>query len=129
MDVLRQLSGVALSALVYAPAVVVDYSDELRREDFSERKSYFLTELERTRLTRLLLWEEYCNKYHSPYRYTRFCDLLKEVLQPTKATMHLIHTPAEMVMVDFAVDKMYYVNKATGEVISCPVLVCVLPFS
>ena len=45
MDVLRQLSGVALSALVYAPAVVVDYSDELRRVEFSESKSYFLIEL------------------------------------------------------------------------------------
>jgi hypothetical protein len=43
--------------------------------------------------------------------------------------MHLIHTPAEMVMVDFAVDKMCYVNKATCEVISWTFLVCVLPFN
>lgn len=129
MEALRQLSDAALSAVVYAPPKPIDYSDDIRRLDFIARTPYFLTELKRTGVTRLLLWEEYRKEYDSPYRYTRFCDLLKEAIQPTKATMHLVHTPAEMVMVDFAGDKMSYVNKATGEVISCPVLVCVLPFS
>jgi transposase len=129
MEVLRKLSDAALSAIVYDPAIVVDYSDDLRRLDFNARTPYFLTELNRTGVTRLLLWDEYRKEYYRPYRYTRFCDLLKEAIQPTKATMHLVHTPGEMVMVDFAGDKMSYVNKTTGEVISCPVLVCVLPFS
>jgi len=100
MEALRQLSDAALSAVVYAPAVVVDYSDDLRRLDFIARIPYFLSELKRTGVTRLLLWEEYRKEYESPYRYTRFCDLLKEAIQPTKATMHLVHTPGEMVMVD-----------------------------
>jgi transposase len=129
IDKLRHFSDADLRAVVYAPAVAVDFSDDLRRLDFITRTPYFLTELKRTGVTRLLLWEEYRKEYESPYRYTRFCDLLKEAIQPTKATMHLVHTPAEMVMVDFAGDKMSYVNKSTGEVISCPVLVCVLPFS
>ncbi len=43
--------------------------------------------------------------------------------------MHLHHAPAAMVMVDFAGDTMNYTDWSTGEVISCPVLVCVLPFS
>jgi transposase len=34
-----------------------------------------------------------------------------------------------MMMVDFAGDKMSYVDRRTGEIIFCPVLVCVLPFS
>jgi transposase len=46
-----------------------------------------------------------------------------------QATMHLVHTPAAMVMVDFAGDKMSYVDRSTGEIILCPVLVCVLPYS
>lgn len=129
MELLRQLSDAALCAVVYEPALAIDYSDDLRRMDFNTRTPYLLTELKRTGVTRLLLWEEYRKQYDSPYRYTRFCDLLKEAIQPTKATMHLVHKPAEMVMVDFAGDKMSYVSKATGEVISCPVLVCVLPFS
>ena len=73
--------------------------------------------------------DRYRKEYASPFGYTRFCDLLKEALEPTKATMYLTHKAAEMVMVDFAGDKMSYVNKATGELITCPVLVCVLPYS
>jgi hypothetical protein len=34
-----------------------------------------------------------------------------------------------MIMVDFAGSMMHYFDKSTGEQISCPVLVCVLPFS
>jgi transposase len=34
-----------------------------------------------------------------------------------------------MVMADFAGDKMSYVDPVTGEMVECPVLVCVLPFS
>jgi len=114
LEALRQLSDTELSAIVYAPPVMIDYSDDERRMDFNTRTPYLLTELKRTGVTRLLLWVEYRKEYASPYRYTRFCDLLKEALQPTKATMHLTHKAAEMVMVDFAGDKMSYDNKATG---------------
>jgi len=128
-DALRQLSDASLSSIVYAPPIVIDYSDDERRMDFNNRIPYFLTELKRTGVTRLLLWEQYRKEYVSPFGYTRFCELLKEALQPTKATMHLTHKAAEMVMVDFAGDKMSYVNKSTGEQIDCPVLICVLPYS
>ena len=43
--------------------------------------------------------------------------------------MHLTHAPGAMMMVDFAGDKMSYIDKSTGEIILCPVLVCVLPYS
>ncbi len=129
LEALRQLSDTELSAIVYAPPIMIDYSDDERRMDFNARTPYLLTELKRTGVTRLLLWEEYRKEYASPYRYTRFCDLLKEAIRPSKATMHLTHNAAEMVMVDFAGDKMSYVNKATGELIACPVLLCVLPYS
>lgn len=126
---LRQLSDADLNTIVYTPPVVIDHSNNERRTDFNARIPYLLTELGRTGVTRLLLWEEYRKEYASPFGYTRFCDLLKEALEPTKATMYLTHKAAEMVMVDFAGDKMSYVNKATGELITCPVLVCVLPYS
>ncbi|MEJ7740445.1 MAG: hypothetical protein WKF97_23755 [Chitinophagaceae bacterium] len=34
-----------------------------------------------------------------------------------------------MMMIDFAGDKITYTDKSTGEVIACPVLVCILPYS
>ena len=126
---LRQLADNDLANIVYAPAPEVVYPDNARRLDFTARIPYFLIELKRTGVTRLLLWEEYRKQYNNPYRYTQFCILLKEASKVTQATMHLVHTPAAMVMVDFAGDKMSYVDHSTGELIFCPVLVCVLPFS
>jgi transposase len=43
--------------------------------------------------------------------------------------MHFTHKPGEQMQVDFAGDKLHYVDGDTGEVIPCEVLVCVLPYS
>jgi hypothetical protein len=43
--------------------------------------------------------------------------------------MHFTHQPAEQMMVDFAGDPLYYVDRTTGELVRCEVLVCVLPYS
>jgi transposase len=126
---LRELSDTDLAAIVYSLPVVVDITENARLYDFTQRIGYFILELKRTGVTRQLLWEEYRKEYENPYRYTQFCILLKQTLQTASATMHLSHAAAEMVMVDFAGDKMSYVNKSTGEIIACPVLIAVLPYS
>lgn len=126
---LRQLSDADLAAIVYTPPAQTDHTGNERRLEFNSRIPYLLNELKRTGVTRLLLWEEYRKECKNPFRYTQFCILLKEAARATQATMHLVHAPAAMVMVDFAGDKMQYVDRATGELITCPVLVCVLPFS
>lgn len=126
---LRQLPDAELAAIVYQPAVLPDFTDNTRRVEFNARLAYFQAELKRTGVTKLLLWQEYKKECPSHYQYTQFCILLKEASRTTQASMHLQHTPAAMVMVDFAGDKMQYVDKATGELINCPVLVAVLPFS
>lgn len=129
LEALRQLSDTDLAAIIYTPTVPVDLTDKPRMLDFITRIPYCLTELKRTGVTRLLLWEEYRKEYSDPYQYTQFCILLKEAAKTTLATMHLVHAPGAMVMVDFAGDKMSYVERSTGELILCPVLICVLPFS
>ena len=129
LEELRYLCDADLATIVYTPPVQMDYSDDARRLDLTTRIPYYLTELKRTGVTRLLLWEEYRKECNDPYRYTQFCILLKEASKTTQATMHLVHAPAAMVMVDFAGDKMSYVDRSTGEIILCPVLVCVLPYS
>lgn len=51
-----------------------------------------------------------------------------EASKPTQATMHLVHTLAVMVMVDFAGDKMSYVDRDTGvfeptnQIVKCKIL-------
>ena len=129
LEQLRAFSDADLAAIVYASSTSAAVSDDARKLYLTNLFPYFLAELKRTGVTRLLLWEEYRKQCEDPYRYTQFCILLKEAAKINNATMHLVHTPAAMVMVDFAGDKMSYVDKASGEIIMCPVLVCVLPFS
>jgi hypothetical protein len=110
LEALRELPDSDLANIVYPPATPPGLSDTARRQDFNCRSAYFLSELKRPGVTRLLLWEEYRKEYTDCYRYTQFCILLKEAGKLIQASMHLIHKPAEMVMVDFAGDKMSYVD-------------------
>jgi transposase len=126
---LRQLPDAELAKIVYPVEGPADFDDNVRRLEFNKQIPYFQAELKRTGVTRLLLWEEYSKEFASHYRYTQFCILLKESSKISQATMHLVHKPGEMVMVDFAGDKMSYIDKSTGEIVDCPVLVAVLPFS
>ena len=128
-ETLRQLTDADLASIVYAAKVASPLTKNARRQELDGRMAYFLSELKRTGVTRLLLWEEYRKESSDPLRYTQFCILLKQASKTTDASMHLVHAPAAMVMVDFAGDKMSYVDRSTGEVILCPVLVAVLPFS
>src|SRR5580693_9381410 len=56
LEELRQLSDNDLANIVYAPTPEVFYPDAAKRLDFTARIPYFLTELKRTGVTRLLLW-------------------------------------------------------------------------
>jgi len=39
--------------------------------------------------------------------------------------MHFDHKPGAVLQIDFAGDNLHYVDKVTGEIKDCPVLVCV----
>jgi transposase len=88
-----------------------------------------LKELKKTGVTMQLLWEEYRAADPQGYGYTQFCRYLGEAKDRMDLRMHLDHKPGDMMMFDFAGEKLYYVNRATGELVACEVLVCVLPYS
>lgn len=125
---LRSMTDAELAKIIYPPADGVEMDESERRKDLNERIPYLLSELKRTGVTRLLLWEEYKQVCAHPLGYTQFCILLKESAE-AKATMHLRHNPGHMIMVDYAGDNMHYIDRSTGELIQCPVLVGVLPYS
>lgn len=102
--------------------------DDPRKTHFILQVPYFITELKRVGVTRYLLWQEYLELYPSGYQYSRFCELLDAEMARHKPAMRLDHNPAELLEVDFAGSKLYYADQH-GEVIECPVLVAVLPFS
>jgi transposase len=104
------------------------YTDK-RFDDFKELLPYFEKELGRKHITRHLLWQEYVMKHPSGYRYTQFCYHLNQQLVARKPTAILTHEAGEKLFVDFAGDRLEYIDIHTGEAILVYVFVACLPFS
>ena len=104
-------------------------SKDDRYETLAPHLAHCLKELNRTGVTRLLLWKEYCQQQTDPYSYQQFCLYLNNHQMIHTAVMHFEHSPGEKAEIDFAGKKLSYVDKHSGEIIECPVLVCVLVFS
>jgi transposase len=127
LNELQKLDDRALSAIAYPS--LEKLAQAPRRSELTTHIPDFLEDLKGTGVTRRLLWEEYKKKFPQGYEYTQFCELLSREQKLNNATMHFEYRPGDLLLVDFAGDMLSYVDKQSGEVISCPVLVCVLPFS
>lgn len=103
--------------------------EDARSVFIDSRKAYYLAELNRTGVTRLLLWQEYIKTDPLGYGYAKFCELLAEQMLPANASFHMTYEPGALMMVDFAGDKISYIDRTTGVLVECPVFVCVLPYS
>jgi transposase len=90
---------------------------------------YFEKELERKHVTRHLLWREYIAKYPDGYRYTQFCYHLGQQTAARKPSAILEHAPGERLFVDFAGDRLEYIDREMGEVVRVNVFVACLPHS
>lgn len=127
LEALQQMDDAGLSAIAYADSKQMQADS--RRGDFKARIPYFIAELKRTGVTKQLLWQEYKKSYTEAYGYSQFCELFAQFKKVTDATMHFSYSPADVMMVDFAGDPLSYIDKSSGELISCPVFVAVLPYS
>ena len=127
LEDLQKLDDANLSTIIYAHAA--SSKTDLRAADFKTRVPRWLSELTRTGVHKLLLWQEYKIAYPEGYEYSQFCELFAAYQKVKNASMHFEHQPGILMMVDFAGSKLSYINKSTGELIECPVFVCVLPFS
>ena len=125
-----QLSEAELEALFATAGSDQKAPASARRADFLRRVPYFKAELKRIGVTRDLLWREYRKEYSEGYSQTQFCELLRRELTICKATLlHPPCEPGELIEIDFAGDPLHYIDRDTGALIPCPVLVGVLPFS
>ena len=104
-------------------------SNTERKLQLLEHFRYAESELAKTGVTRLLLWNEYLLKNPGGYGYSQYCDQFKNYLKHKDVSMHLEYNAADIMMVDFAGKKQYYVDTSTGERIECEVFVGILPFS
>lgn len=100
-----------------------------RFEKFKEKLPYFEKELARPHVTRHLLWREYLSENPEGYRYTQFCYHLLQQSVAHKPSAILTHTAGEKLFVDFAGDKLSYVDRETGEIVHVNVFVACLPYS
>jgi transposase len=90
---------------------------------------YAKQELQKKHVTRQLLYGEYVNKYPESYSYSQFCELLNQSLKKEAYSLFQTYHPGEIMMADFAGDKLFYIDKETGEQIRCEVLVITLGYS
>ncbi len=105
---------------------------ELEAERLRQLTAHFTTagsELSKTGVTRQLLWQEYLAQHPDGYSYSRYCYHLSRYFKNRDLSMHLEYHAADMIMIDFAGKKQYYVDPDTGEQIACEVFVAVMPYS
>jgi transposase len=87
------------------------------------------TELSKTGVTRQLMWREYLAEHPDGYSYSRYCYHLKKYLKNRDLSMHLEYLPGDMIMIDYAGKKLYYMDPLNGEPVKCEVFVAILPYS
>ena len=109
------------------------YSDP-RMADFLAKLPYFKEQLSNPKLhvTRQLLYEEYKAGYSHGYGKSQFYFHLQQNLVAQKdctAVLTETYNPGEKLMVDFAGDKLSYVDTETGEIIKVEVFVACMPYS
>lgn len=109
------------------------YADE-RMQVFLDNLPYYREQLTNKKLhvNRQLLYEEYKAKYPNGYGKSQFYYHLKQNLVAQKdvtAVLAGTYKPGEKLMVDFAGDKLSYVDLDTGEVIKVETFVACLPYS
>jgi transposase len=93
------------------------------------RLEHYVSELPRKGVTKYLLWQEYRSECPDGYGYTQFCYHLNQLMVARSPTAVLTHKPGDKLYVDYAGDKLSYIDRETGEMIQCPVFVACLPYS
>ena len=83
-------------------------------------------ELKRKGVTRQMLWEKYQKTNSNAFGFTQFCKYYKRWKNQVDPVMHIDHKAGDKVYVDYAGEKLYYVDLNTGEVIKVEVFLAIL---
>ena len=131
LEDLMQVDDPVLECMFHAGSPA--YTDE-RMQEFLRLLPYFREQLtdRRQHVTRQLLWEEYRRTHPDGYGRSQFFDHLKQNLVAQKDVTTVLATTykaGEKLMVDFAGDKLSYIDTGTGEVVKVEVFVGCMPFS
>ncbi len=107
------------------------YTDE-RMDVFLQELPYYREQLQNRHVTRVCLYEEYKAKHPGGYGKSQFFFHLSQNLVAQKgatAVLSFTYEPGRYLFVDFAGDKLSYVDPETGEIVKVEVFVACLPYS
>ncbi|MGL5979616.1 MAG: IS21 family transposase [Phocaeicola sp.] len=112
------------------------YPEEARFKEFQQWLPRIIDEMGRSKKTHVtlkLLWEEYSGQVNHPYSLTQFryhfTQNSKASKRKTTTLLKDLYEPGLLVYVDYAGDKMQYIDKDTGEVVKVEVFVASFPYS
>jgi len=103
--------------------------DNLRKEQLYALFPEYATDLQSNGVNRWSLWNEYKTSHPGGYQYTQFCIYFRDYLKKRDGSMHFEPVPGEKLFLDFTGKHLSYVDRLTGEIIPCEVLVAVLGYS
>ena len=131
IDELLQVDNLELERMFHAGSPA--YTD-VRIQDFLSMLPYIKEQLSdpKNHVTRQVLYDEYKQKFPNGYGQSQFYHHLKQNLVAKKdvvAVLSNTYKPGEKLMVDFAGDKLGYVNVETGEMVKIEVFVATMPYS
>ena len=131
IDELLQVDDLELERMFHAGSPA--YTD-VRMQDFLSMLPYIKEQLSdpKNHVTRQVLYDEYKQKFPNGYGQSQFYHHLKQNLVAKKdvvAVLSNTYKPGEKLMVDFAGDRLGYVNVETGEMVKVEVFVATMPYS
>lgn len=102
----------------------IEKSNKYRQ--LSQYFPHFVVELQRTGVTKHLLWEEYKVKHREGFQYSQFCYHFQMWHNASEVRMHIKHKAGDKMFVDYAGDKLSYYDKASGKDVEVEVFVAIL---
>ena len=131
VDSLLEIDDPELERMFHAGSPA--YTDE-RMEEFLRLLPTYkgLLTNPKMHVTRQLLYEEYKTSHPNGYSKSQFYFHLKQNLVAQKDCIAILsgtYKPGEKLMIDFAGDKLSYVDTETGEIVKVEVFVASMPFS
>ena len=95
-------------------------------EELSQQFPHITTELLKTGVTLMTLWNEYQREHPDGYSYSQFCYHFQVWRNASKITMHIEHKAGDKMFVDYAGDKLVIVDSTTGKEQLVEVFVAIL---
>lgn len=104
---------------------------DARMEVLKELLPYLEKELKRPHVTSRLLWEEYRSKHPDGYGLSQFRHHIAQHIKAVEPSTLLkdLYQPGQKMLIDFAGDRLSYVDIDTGQEVFVQTYVAILPFS